>query len=61
MSFLLVFMGVFCVFMTGILIKMVNAITTPVIRLFELVKSISEQGKGTKLTLSYNPTSHELN
>jgi hypothetical protein len=60
-SFLMVFMACFCLVMTAMLITMVNAITRPVIQLYELIKHIVEKGKGTKLTLTYKPTNLELN
>jgi signal transduction histidine kinase len=54
-------MSLFSVVMTFMLVKMVNAITRPVIQLYELIKHIVEKGKGTKLTLTYKPTNFELN
>ena len=47
--------------MTCMLWQLVNAITRPVIELYELIKHIVEQGKGKKATLSYKPTNLELN
>ena len=47
--------------MTWMLWTLANAITRPVIELYELIKHIVEQGKGKKTTLSYKPTNYELN
>ena len=59
--FLLLFMIVFCVMMTWFLIKLANAITRPVIELYELIKHIVDQGKGAKTKLSFKNTNRELN
>jgi hypothetical protein len=47
--------------MTFMLFKLANAITRPVIELYELIKHIVNQGKGKKMKLSYKPTNFELN
>jgi len=55
--FLLPFSG--C--MTYLLIKLTNAITRPVIELYELIKHIIEQKKIDKTQLSFKATNKELN
>jgi hypothetical protein len=47
--------------MTRMLIKLANAITRPVIELYELIKYIVDKGKGKKVNLSFKPTNHEIN
>jgi nitrogen fixation/metabolism regulation signal transduction histidine kinase len=47
--------------MTWFLIKLANAITRPVIELYELIKHIVDQGKGAKTKLSFKNTNRELN
>ena len=43
------------------LIKLANAITRPVIELYELIKHIVDKGRGKKVALSFKPTNYELN
>ena len=59
--FIVAFMIIFCLVMTRMLWKLANAITRPVIELYELIKYIVEQGKGKKIALSFKPTNYELN
>jgi len=60
-TFLLLFMIIFCIIMTLLLFKLANAITRPVIELYEVIKHVVKQGKGKKMKLSYKQTNHELN
>ena len=59
--FLGVFLFPFSVAMTFLLIKLTNAITRPVIELYELIKHIIEQKKIDKTQLSFKATNKELN
>jgi signal transduction histidine kinase len=43
------------------LFKLANAITRPVIELYELIKHIVNHGKGKKMKLSFKYTNDELN
>jgi len=60
-SFLIVFMVIFCVIMTFLLFRLANAITRPVIELYELIRHIVTEGKGKKRKLSFKRTNDELN
>jgi signal transduction histidine kinase len=60
-TFLFLFMIIFCIIMTCMLFKLANAITRPVIELYELIKHIVNHGKGKKMKLSFKYTNDELN
>ena len=51
----------FFALMTWFLVTLVNAITRPVIELYELINHIVERGKGVKTKLSFKTTNLELN
>ena len=55
------FMVFFCLAMSFTLWKLINFITEPVIKLYEMLKFILEQGKGNKTKLSYEASNLELN
>ena len=56
-----IFMVIFCLTMSITLWKLINFITEPVIKLYEMLKFILEKGKGNKTKLSYEASNEELN
>jgi hypothetical protein len=54
-------MSIYLTFFNFQLIKLINSFTRPFIELYTVLQYITEQGKGTKTTLSYKDTNYELN
>jgi len=59
--FLLIFMLIFCFFMTKMLVELAHNTTRPIIELYELISRIVQKGKGVQAKLSYKNTNMELN